>query len=1137
MPRALAAFIERWLLSSASERANKDAFLAELCLVLDVPRPNPTSGDPAKDHYVFEQKVRIRKPDGSAGTGIVDLYKEGCFVLEVMQSSDEDSRKRSPRRRTEQPWNNAMERARTRAVELAANLDPRPPFVIVCDVGRCFDLYACFDGTSRYRPFPNPEKKRLPFDRLADHAETLRTVWTEPLRLDPSKRSERVSEEAAACLAVIAGELEAAGHPPEAVADFLLRCVFTMFAEDVGLLGQGLFSSALETFWIPLPTSFPAAIEALWRAMNDGSPVGLGSAPLRFNGGLFEKPRALPLTAEQLRHLLRAAGYDWSDVDPAIFGALIERALNPRTRAAIGAPVTPRVHVERLVQPTIDEPLRGDWDLVRAEVWLHGEQGKPEAAKKALRDFQARLSNVRVLDPACGTGGFLCVALSLLQQIESEVTAELRALGDTHEPHTRVSPAQMRGIDVSRQAQTVAALMLWLGYFQGHYRTHGRQPTTPQALPGLHTIEARDALLAWDTLAPVLDGKGKPVTRWDGTTMKRSPVTGDPVPDERAQAVIEQYVNPRRTMWPTADFIVGNPPFIAGERMRQSLGEGYVAALRATYPEVPELVDYAMYWWDRAACLAREGAIRRFGFVMPNSITQAPQRRVLAGHLGARARPLRIAFSIPDHPWVDAKTGTTVRVALTVAQRASDSASIGAVPGALDGPQDSLSYRDVPGIGSDLRSSALVEAAVPLAANSSLCARGIWPHGSGFVLAGNDQPAETPILNPMTSMPVVRPYLNGRDVMARLGNARIIDFFGLDRDQAARLSPVHFRRVKDLVKPERAGDRRANVREQWWRFGNDARGWRAACSGLTRYIATSEIAKHRVFVFLDRIVLPGPTITAVALDDAHFLGVLSSRVHTIWALATGGRLASSSRYGKAACFDPFPFPACIESQRQHLRELGEALDSHRKHRLAANPTLTLTGMYNVLEKLRSGDQLDDKDLVLRTKGRVSVLKQIHDDLDRAVLDAYGWPAESTDEQILEKLVALNQERSNEEGNGLIRWPRPDFQTSTVAGAHAPRQGSTAGTEQDGEDIEPTGVASRALLVWPKSPSQQLIAVRDLLASSKHLWSAAEVAAVFTGAKTRAVAAVLDALTGVGVLAACGASDTEQRWATAGRAGM
>ncbi len=559
----LDALIDRWSVSGDAERANKDSFLNELCDALGVERPHPKTGDPARDLYVFEKDV-TRTRAGGTSIGWVDLYKHGCFLLEAKQSAAT-----GPKRRDSPAWNQMMSAAHGQALGYALNLDEPPPFLLVCDIGYCFDVYASFDGTGAYRAFPDGHRRRIFLRDLADHPEhvdLLRAIWTDPLSLDPSKRTAAVTREIAGQIAALARALEAAGHDPERVATFLMRCLFTMFAEDVGLLPEKLFSQSLENYWLPNPASFPGGVGSLWRAMDQGSDYITGKL-LRFNGGLFSTHDAPVLTKEQLILLLMAAKSDWSQVDPSIFGTLLERALNPRERHRLGAHYTPRAYVERLVKPTIEEPLRGDWDLVRAEVQQLVELGKVEEAQKRVLEFHHTLCRTRVLDPACGTGNFLYVTLDLFKRLESEVLALLSELGykqiGLEMKDYRVTPEQFLGIEVKRWAKEIAELVLWIGYLQWQVRQPGGAMTVPQpVLRDYGNIECRDAVLAYDREELLLDDKGKPVTRWDGETMKVSPVTGEKIPDENARVPVYRYVNPSRAEWPKADFIIGNPPYI-----------------------------------------------------------------------------------------------------------------------------------------------------------------------------------------------------------------------------------------------------------------------------------------------------------------------------------------------------------------------------------------------------------------------------------------------------------------------------------------------------------------------------------------------------------------------------------------------
>jgi hypothetical protein len=561
----LQAFVDRWKASSGAERSNSQLFLLELCEVLGVERPEPATTNPERDVFVFEKDAVLTHEGGRISTGKIDLYKAGCFLLESKQGSEADGHKLGTARRGTPGWAIAMRDAWGQAVGYTQTLDAPPPFLVVCDVGYCFDLYATFDGTRSYRDFPDALRHRLYLADLPAHAETLRTVFTDPHRLDPSKHAAKVTREIAAHLAELARSLEGAGRKPEEIATFLMRCIFTMFAEGVGLLPEGLFGRALERDWIPAPGRFQGEIEALWRTMNAGGTLfGVGKI-LQFNGGLFASPDALPLTKKQLQLLLEASTASWVDVEPTIFGTLLERALDPKERHALGAHFTPPAHVERVVKPTIEEPLREDWDVVRAEVRQPVESGKDEPARAAVRAYHRRLCEVRVLDAACGTGNFLYATLNLLKRLESEVLGLLGDLGE----HGRilelegltVTPAQFHGLEIKPWAKEIAELVLWIGYLQRQLRATGDGGSVHEpVLQKYGNIECRDAVLASDGTEPVVSSDGTPLTRWDGETTKPSPVTGEPIPDETARVPVERYLNPRKAEWPRSGLHRRQPP-------------------------------------------------------------------------------------------------------------------------------------------------------------------------------------------------------------------------------------------------------------------------------------------------------------------------------------------------------------------------------------------------------------------------------------------------------------------------------------------------------------------------------------------------------------------------------------------------
>ncbi len=626
-PTDLDAFIARWAASGAAERANFQTFANELCDLLGVEKPLPAGGDAAADAYVFEKPV----PLAHGTTGFIDLYRRGCFVMEAKQgcapspwgegggeglSSRGRNALRKVRCLTPLPRGEGTDAAGQEEARHGragdgglghgagqgagpgADLRPQPapgrdrrrppPFLVVVDVGNTIDLYSEFTRSGgNYAPFPDPAGFRLRLADLRDEAvrDRLRAVWNAPLSLDPARRSARVTRAIAGRLAELAKTLEQ-GHDADSVAHFLMRCLFTMFAEDVGLLPEGAFTQLLAELQQD-PVGFQPLVEHLWHSMNAGGySVALRRRIPRFNGGLFADPTALPLDAAQIALLSDAARADWRDVEPAIFGTLLERALDPQERHKLGAHYTPRAYVERLVEPTVIAPLRAEWESVQAAALRLHEDGQDDAALAEVEGFLHRLAHVTVLDPACGSGNFLYVTLEQMKRLEGEALNRQRDLGGAPrlalEGFT-VTPQQFRGIEVNPRAAAIAELVLWIGYLQWHRRTRGEVVPAEPIIRDFHNIERRDAVLAYDSVEPLIGPDGRLVTRWDGRTTKRHPATGEPVPDETAQTPVWRYLNPRPAEWPAADFVVGNPPFIGTARMREALGDGYAEAVRAAW--------------------------------------------------------------------------------------------------------------------------------------------------------------------------------------------------------------------------------------------------------------------------------------------------------------------------------------------------------------------------------------------------------------------------------------------------------------------------------------------------------------------------------------------------------------------------
>jgi hypothetical protein len=351
----------------------------------------------------------------------------------------------------------------------------------------------------------------------------------------------------------------------------------------------------------------------LWEAMDQGGfAYALETNVKQFNGEFFKSHAAIPLDREEIGELRQAASHDWRDVDPSIFGTLLEKALGTVERRRLGAHYTPRAYVERLVVVTIIEPLRQEWGQVLSTAERQKMEGRSDDAARTISAFHDKLCATRVLDPACGTGNFLYVALELLKRLEGEVLEALADIGGQEAivglPGNTVDPHQFLGIEINPRAAAIAELVLWIGHLQWHIRTKGSVPSEP-ILRAFRNIEGnKNAILSADKLL-ARDERGKPLLRTgpDGT-----------------QHEIYRYHDVRRPDWPPAEFIVGNPPFIAGQNFRQEFGGEQAEALWRLYPHISGGADFVMYWWDRAAeyLIGNGTVLRRFGLVTTNSITQ-----------------------------------------------------------------------------------------------------------------------------------------------------------------------------------------------------------------------------------------------------------------------------------------------------------------------------------------------------------------------------------------------------------------------------------------------------------------------------------------------------------------------------------
>jgi hypothetical protein len=366
-------FIHRWQKSGGSERANFQQFAIELTQLLGVDAPKPATADGQSDDYRFERPVTFIHT-GTQSRGFIDLYRRHSFVMEGKQGTgaspadqltllpDAPAQRQGHGLRGTRRWDDSMLRARGQADSYAravAREDGWPPFLLIVDVGHVIEVHADFSGQGQgYTQFPDGNRYRITLDdlRCDKTRDRLRLIWTDPASLDPARVSADVTRKVAGHLAELGRSFESQGHQPDTVARFLMRALFTMFAEDVQLIPDGAFSKLLGDRR-GNPEHAAPMLQSLWATMNAGGFSPALSCDLkRFNGGLFRDATALPLNEIQLSLLIQAASHNWREVEPAIFGTLLERALDKRQRHKLGAHYTPRAYVERLVNPTVIEP-------------------------------------------------------------------------------------------------------------------------------------------------------------------------------------------------------------------------------------------------------------------------------------------------------------------------------------------------------------------------------------------------------------------------------------------------------------------------------------------------------------------------------------------------------------------------------------------------------------------------------------------------------------------------------------------------------------------------------------------------------------------------------------------------------------
>ena len=923
-------FIAKWRRSAGGEMAGAQEWFIDLCRVVGHGTPNEL--DPRQEWYTFERTLR----QTSGRPGRADVFKRGYFAWEFKGAhSDLDAAYRQLQRYRE-----------------ALN---NPPLLVVSDF-RTIRVHTNFTNKVSIVHAIGLDDLHEP-----EALEILRSVFHNPDALEPETTPDEVTRATADIFANIARSMrDCQRHhqvDPLEAARFLNRLVFCFFAQDVGLLPERVLSQLCDNYHDD-PDEFDAGLRDLFSQMNDGGRYG--SQPIRhFNGDLFKEPDAVVMDTDELEMLVEATERNWAHISPSIFGTLFERVVDPDKEILIGADYTTEADILAAVEPVMTQSLRAEWAEVErkaGELMQMQNQQDEREARQLLADFQQRLSSVTALDPACGSGNFLYVALRQLHDLEKSLLTCAADLGLRGFLPT-VSPEQFYGIEIDPYASDLARTALWIGHLQWLIENGHRYNQEP-ILGSLNTIERRDAII------------------------DRS----DPE-------------NPVEPEWPAVDYIIGNPPFLGHFPFRQRLGDDYADAVYRLYGDrIPNSSDLCCYWFEKARAHIAEGKARRAGLLATQAIRFQSNRPVLE-----RIKDTGDIFAVvSDKEWRlnepngngnggSAERISSVHISIICFDDGSETTRI------LDGAR-------VNNINADLTGGADLTQARTLTENEGISFMGITKVGPFEI---SEQVAEEMLSQPnphgKPNSDVVKRWIIGRDINQVPQGMWIIDF-GVDMsEEDAALYQAPFEHLVANVKPERIQNNRRRYAQLWWLHAEARPGMRQALAGLPRYVGTSMVSQHRIFAWIDGDVLPENTIIAFASDDDYFFGVLQSRTHLVWASAIGTQLESRPRYTPTTCFETFPFPEPAAEQREAIATAAAELDRLREN--WRNPT----DMFG--NPALNSDQLRRRTLTNLYNDYPTWLANAHERLDAAVADAYGWPADLADGEVLERLLALNLERA------------------------------------------------------------------------------------------------------------------------------
>lgn len=953
MPLDLTSFAVKWQQTQLTEKSAYQQHFRDLCEALGV--PHPTEEDIVGTNYTFEKHVT--KVGG--GSGFADVWRRDTFAWEYKLPGGD------------------LNRAYKQLNEYHEDLG-NPPLLIVCDFKR-FEVHTKFDSQrSRVYKFDLEELRRnqsIPTSAVLPQ-DVLRYVFGDRNKLRPEAVTERVTRDAATDLLKLAQQLElerAASplkHTKEQIAHFLIRIVFCLFADSIGLIPNNVFRKLVEASR-QSRVMFNKQLPQLFEAMsNEGSYFGADIIPW-FNGGLFNGTDTIELNTADCDILRKAAKRDWSQIEPSIFGTLFERSLNAAKRSMIGAHYTSPEDILLLIEPVIMTPLRRAWTAMQMDIEeaLALEEGQLQRrnlranrpAAKLLIEWAEKLSKIRILDPACGSGNFLYIAMKQLLDLWDEARTFGLERGLILPVESMPTPAQLYGIELDFYAHEIASAVVWIGLLQWK-RDHSYNDQPKPILHKLANIEHENAILRYD-----------------------------------ASAISEEWPKgqPSEPKWKEVEYIVGNPPFLGGNRVRQKLGDDDMNAIQYLYRgRVPAGADLVTYWFERARTEIELQPNTRAGLIATQSIRGGVNRRVLdrINETGD------IFLGWSDREWM--LDGALVHVSIVAFDSGTASEKF------LNGTQ-------VKRINADLTSLLDVTKAARLPENRNLCLRALEKGGPFDI---SDDVAQRLIrlpvnVNGRNNADVLRRFLNATDITERDRKMWLIDFFGMTGVEAAQYEGP-FQLLKKRIEDERLAAEKpedaTKPRDHWWLHRRNGADLRAAVSGLNRFIVTIGHGKHRIFSWLPSGNLPSNALYAFARSDDYFFGVLSSSIHELWTRAQGTQvreMESGFRYTPTSTFETFPFPYVPGTEPT---EEGSSIV-----RAIADASRELVSLRDAWlnPPNASDDELKTRTLTRLYNAHPEWLNNAHRTLDKAVFTAYGWQSTLSGQEILAYLLALNHARS------------------------------------------------------------------------------------------------------------------------------